>query len=153
MIQLPAMLALKALPWRAILLGGAAMAVALTVFLGYRHYEGVLDDLASERANRARLETAVQLQDQTITSQADAISLWQASNNSLVERLAIQQLTSDLAQAETRRLHDILQQHDLDALAAAKPGLIQRRVNTGTDRALRLLECASAGTPAADCAD
>ena len=44
------------------------------------------------------------------------------------------------AGAYSRELKDVLSKHDLGALAKRKPGLIERRVNDGSDRALRLLE-------------
>ena len=44
------------------------------------------------------------------------------------------------ANAESRRLNDIFGQHDLRALAVARPGLIENRINAGTLDAYGMLE-------------
>lgn len=44
------------------------------------------------------------------------------------------------ARAEQERIIDIFAEHDLNALAAAKPGLIETRVNNGTRNIIEQLE-------------
>lgn len=47
------------------------------------------------------------------------------------------------ARADQERIVDIFAEHDLNALAAAKPGLIETRVNNGTRTILQQLESIS----------
>jgi len=49
------------------------------------------------------------------------------------------------ANSETRRLNDIFGKHDLRALAEAKPGLIETRINAGTLNAFSVLESVTRG--------
>lgn len=52
---------------------------------------------------------------------------------------------SKKARGELDKLNKVFASHDLSTLAKKKPGLIQNRVNSGSARALRLLECETGG--------
>jgi hypothetical protein len=132
--------------------GGAVLvAVGLSVFLGYRHYTGMVEDLADLRERKVELEGAVAQRDQAIQTYAAAVVKWQEANDTLRKRAEAAGKIAQWAQGETRRLNELLAEHDLAALARAKPGLLESRLNSGSARALRLLHCASSTEPAADC--
>jgi hypothetical protein len=48
------------------------------------------------------------------------------------------------AEMELERLQDVQRSHDLEALAKARPGLIERRINDGTARVFGMFEDATA---------
>ena len=126
-----------------IIAGVGALAVGLIITLAWRHYEGLVQANANLEAANAELALALEIEKDTVEVQQQAITEWQAA---AVEWQKEQQRLARVAQqatAESRRLNGIFAEHDLTRLALAKPGLIERRINAGTDRAGRLLECAS----------
>lgn len=134
------------------LLGLGALAVVTTIGLGYRHYTNLVDTVTVLSENNARLGIAVELQDNTITEQGEAIGEWSTAQDTMVER--VEELASVATEAanETRRLNDIFSRHDLTDLARRRPGMVEPRINRATATALRLLECAS-GADRPDCPD
>ena len=131
-----------------IAIGGIAVVTAIGA--AYWHYTSLLEDNAVLRENNTKLEFAVEQQGVTIDEQSNAIDEWQASQDRLLSVLEGMQEAQQSATSETRRLNDAFSKRDLGALANQKPGLIERRINDGTARALRLLECAS-GAEGSDC--
>lgn len=127
----------------------AAGALALAT-AGYLHYKGLRADLDAERAKAARLEVQVAVQNDTIDAQSEALTAWQDAGRRMQASLRAMTETARAAGEETRRLHALFSEHDLGALAVAKPGPVEAAVDAGTERMRRLLECASgAGGP--DC--
>lgn len=115
----------------------------------WRHYSGLVDAKAELSAKVTGLEADVSRE----KSRAEALELtidrWDSAAG--VQAKALDDLTRAQREAATvqRELKDVLSSHDLGKLAAAKPELVERRVNTGTDRAFRLLERSSeAAAPA-----
>lgn len=133
------------------IVGIAALAVLTIIGLGYRHYVGLVDTVATLRSNNTKLEAAVHLQQDTISVQKDVLHEWSLSQEKLLSRIEQLQAATERAGADTRRLEDLFSRHDLSALVQRKPGLIERRLNAGTRAANGLLECAS-GADRADCA-
>lgn len=88
--------------------------------------------MAQLAADKARLETAVQIQHETIQNMTD---FYAGQAESMVN------LQKDLAKAEEERqkLNEVLGKHDLTALARSKPGLIENRMNEASRKALRNL--------------
>ena len=76
-------------------------------------------------ANNAQLETAIATQEQAINSLQNDFALQTSELNDLQKK-------SQEAQKEMNRYLDIFKRHNLTKLAAAKPGLIEPRVNKGT---------------------
>lgn len=153
MIQLAAASeALKRLPWRTIGAGMAIVGVGLTVYLAYKHYEGLVDANRTLAANNAVLESSVSQQKTVIATQADAIAEWKNALEAFQQVAADLQRTSEGARSEVRRLNELFNKHDLERLAVQKPGLVESRINAGSDRALLLLECAAA-PGGVDCPD
>lgn len=136
--------------WKGVLIGLAVAGLAGMITLGYRHYTGLVDEKAELSATVARLEE----RERTLQAQNDTYEEVLRRNRLAAEEQEqqIQQLARDAAAArsEARRLNDIFAEHDFTRITLAKPGLIERRVNAGTARAGRLLECASSGACPAD---
>lgn len=132
--------------------GIATLAVLAIVAAGYMHYTGLLAERDQLQADNVRLGTAVELQHDTIDAQASAIDEWQTAQAQLLARIDEMQRVTREATAETRRLNDLFSNHDLGNLARERPGLIERRIDDGSARINRLLECAT-GAGGADCPD
>lgn len=88
-------------------------------------------DLALTAENVSRLQTLVSSLEEDRDDFREAL-------DSLAE-------SSKKARGELNKLNKVFASHDLDTLARKKPGLIQNRVNSGSARALRLLECETGG--------
>lgn len=134
------------------LVGIAVVAVVTSIGLGYKHYSGLLATVDVLTATNAKLETSISVQGVTIDAQESALGVWQNSQANLLARVDEMLIASTEATSEARRLHEIFAQHDLSELAKAKPGLIENRINSGSDRIGSLLECAS-GSSDPSCSD
>lgn len=138
---------MSALPWGKILAVGAVLAVLAGVWW---HYTGLQDDLKEARAQIAALTVENQVQDATILSLEGVVADWAAHAEALRQTNEAMAQAQTEAAAEQRKLNDVLARHDLEALSLAKPGLLERRINSGTSRILGMFECASGGGE--DCA-
>lgn len=127
----PRAIASAAAKWAAI-----GVVVATAVVLSWRHYTSLVDSnvrLTTERDQAlGRAEGATRVVDQWRASQAE-------------QAAALRDLADAQREAGkySRELRDVLSKHDLSRLAAAKPRMVEARINAGTDRAMRLLERAS----------
>jgi hypothetical protein len=130
------------------LLLGALVAVAASV-AGYVWWL---------QGKNAELHTQVGAQQAALTIQTDTIQAmleinqeWAQSyekfSNKLIEMTEVQKE----ATAQTRKLNDVLSRHNLHALALAKPGLIENRINAGSVDALCMFEFATGGHPDKAC--
>ena len=100
-----------------IFLGVIVVLLSITGFLYYQNQR-----LSS-------LNQAFELRDQ---EQKDAIDSLQNDFNLQTEGLLQLQSKNQQIEAEMSRYLDIFKRHNLSKLAAAKPGLIETRVNNGT---------------------
>lgn len=116
----------------------------------YWHYTRTVAENKVLRAENATLETAIDTQTLTIDAQRDAIDGWEEHSREIVRQMETLQRTGEEAREETRRLNELFRSHDLEGLAAQRPGLIENRVQRGSDRASCLLERAS-GADRPDC--
>lgn len=130
--------------------GWLIAAACLLLLLGYRHYTGLLETVSVLESNSVRYEVALGVQGGTIDAQERVIGEWQESQDRLLGTIEEMGRTQQDASTEIRRLNDVFAGHDLEALARARPGLIERRINSGTAAAWRMLECAS-GAVRPDC--
>jgi|GEM_PF-2526445 len=135
---------------KTIVIALAALGLITIIGLGYWHYTSLLRDVQVLRANEQVLRAAVSEQARAIERAASAIDDWSRAQEQLVQRVERMQAVAEAARDETRRLNDLFANHDLGSLAAARPGLVERRLSDGTAAALRLLECAS-GAAGNDC--
>lgn len=116
------------------------VATVAAVGLAYRHYSGLVDAKAKLTAQVASLEKDVAREKARAEALEKSIEAWDEASK--VQAKALEEMTTARREAGRyqRELLDVLSRHDLRALALAKPGLVQDRVNAGTARALRLLQ-------------
>ena len=91
------------------------------------YYDSTQATIATLRENNAKLETANQINQETIGKmQQDAVRMSELNN----------QLTTDLQKAEKYgdELRATLNKHNLTHLANKKPGLIEKRMQDATDK-------------------
>jgi regulator of replication initiation timing len=108
----------------------------------YWYYNNSQERIAILLQNNAKLEIAVQTNEQTIKSLMSNIK---AINNTLT---SVNKEFSE-TRIENRQLIDRLSKHELSVLAANKPALVEGIVNNASDKALRCFELLS-GSPLTD---
>ena len=94
---------------------------------GYMYYKDTQQRIATLTANNAKLETAVQISEESIaTLQSDIVKNAKLNNR----------LQRELQTAETYgdQLRSTLQKHNLTHLANKKPSLIERKMQNATNR-------------------
>jgi hypothetical protein len=106
--------------------------LALIVALGGSTYY-LWNENQTLKGNNAKLEYAVETQQETITNLQNDFAL---QGKSLVDM----QSKNQQIEAEMNRYLDIFKRHDLTKLAAAKPGLIEPRVNEATKEVFNGIE-------------
>lgn len=116
------------------------MAIILVLGLGSYY---LWNENQTLKANNIKLEGAVQMQEEAIstlqndfTMQTQALTSLQQKNNEI--------------QGEMNRYLDIFKRHNLTKLAAAKPGLIETRANKATKEVFDGIEQDSRDIDAAD---
>lgn len=129
-----------------------AIAVVTIIGLIWNHYTNLLETVKILGENAVKLEAALVEQGTTIDEQETAIDEWETSQETLVNRMGEFQEVSWQASKERRRLDDLFAKHDFTFLTRENPGRIELRINRGTAREQRLLECAS-GAQYPDCPD
>ena len=95
------------------------------------------------RENNVKLESAVQMQEEAISSLQNDFALQTSQLNEL-------QIKGQEIQKEMNRYLDIFKRHNLTKLAAAKPGLVEPRVNKATKEVFDGIENDSRDIDAAD---
>lgn len=106
---------------------------------GYWYYNDTQERIAILNENNAKLETAVQTNEQALEAQRASFAAMQIEN----ERLNAQfKEISD----RNRALENRLSRHDIGASMLAKPSLTEKVLNGGSANALRCIEIAS-GSP------
>tara|TARA_R100000734_G_C3318850_1_gene113552 strand:+ start:880 stop:1290 length:411 start_codon:yes stop_codon:yes gene_type:complete len=116
------------------------MAIILVLGLGSWY---LWNENQTLKANNIKLEGAVQMQEETIsTLQTDFANQTKALNN-------LQSKNNEI-ELEMNRYLDIFKRHNLTKLAAAKPGLIEPRVNKATKEVFDGIEQDSRDIDAAD---
>ena len=85
------------------------------------------------QANNAQLETAVATQEEAIATMQNDFALQTAQLGELQKK-------SQEAQKEMNRYLDIFKRHNLTKLAAAKPGLLEPKINNGTKNVFDSIE-------------
>ncbi len=122
----------------------ALLGVLVTAIAGaYIHYSIVKGERDDAIAAVGALQVETQIQDQTIATLEQGIDAWVAHSEALRQTNEAMANAQVAATAEQRRLNDVLSKHDLSALSVAKPGLLERRINSGTADVLRMFECSS----------
>lgn len=135
--------------WKAI---GLVALIALAYFTVNR-VGTYIEASAVARADNAVLLEAVDGQRQAIQEMNNVVGEWRDATREYQEAVQQMAVVSEQARGESRRIQVIFADHDFAKLAREKPGLIERRVNDGTARALRMFECATETPRGADCPD
>lgn len=111
--------------------------IVLAVLGGVGLYiKSIIDDNAILKGNQRQLETALDLKD-------DEISAMQDMAASRSERAQVSRTALWAAQAQVDGLEAKLERHDLATLVKRKPGLVTRRMKTGTKKIFRKIEDAA----------
>jgi len=109
---------------------------------GYLYYQDTQERIAILQENNAKLETAVQTNEEALKAQAASFAAMQKENARLANEF---QAISD----RNRALENRLSRHDIGAAAVAKPELTEKVLNGATRNAQRCLEILS-GAPLTD---
>lgn len=136
---------------KTILTIAAVLIVVLVGWTVYSRITGLQEDNTRLRENAVALEAALTEQRRATDTALEALDEWEAALAAYQETLEDYRREQINASAEIRRLNELFSEHDLGALALERPGLIERRVNAGSDNIGWLLECATGG--GTDCPD
>ena len=120
------------------LLGGAG-------YGGWYYYKDSQERIRILTENTVKLETAKQLQDDTINAMIEAREKFVALNKEL-------QINLDKANSYKNVLIGKLRKHNLAKLSLRKPRLVEKKINNGTKKLFRSLEKMSGAVPAAPAA-
>ena len=115
------------------------------VYGGYYYYKDTQERIQTLTENNAKLETAKQLQDDTINAMIEDREKFAALNKELQTNL-------DKANSYKNVLIGKLRKHNLAKLSLRKPGLVEKKINNGTRKLFRSLEKISGAVPAAPAA-
>lgn len=129
---------------------GAAIAVALVavVAVSYSHYSSLVSDNARQSGEIAKLKEDVAREQGLVEGYRLTVDKWEAAAAIQAQALADFSNAQREAGVYQKALADVISKHDLGALAKRKPGLVENRVNAGSDRVNRLLESATGANPA-----
>mgnify|MGYP003111838818 CR=1 FL=1 len=116
------------------------MAIILVLGLGSWY---LWNENQTLKANNIKLEGAVQMQEEAISTLQNDFALQTKSLTNLQQR-------NNEIQGEMNRYLDIFKRHNLTKLAAAKPGLIETRANKATKEVFDGIEQDSRDIDAAD---
>ena len=109
---------------------------------GYYYYKDTQARIQILTENTVKLETAKQLQDDTITAMIEDRERFSALTKELRTNLDKANVYKDVLIGKLRK-------HNLARLSLRKPGLVEKKINAGTKRLFRSLEALSgAAAPA-----
>ena len=113
-----------------------------SVYGAYYYYKDSQERIRILTENTAKLETAKQLQDDTINAMIEDREKFDELNKEL-------QTSLDKANVYKDVLIGKLRKHDLAKLSMKKPGLVEKKINNGTKKLFRSLEIMSGAAAAA----
>jgi hypothetical protein len=103
---------------------------------GFYYYKDSQERIRILTQNTAKLETAKQLQDQTINTMIEDREKFAALNKELQTNLDKANVYKDVLIGKLRK-------HNLVKLTLRKPGLVEKKINAGTKKLFRSLEAIS----------
>jgi hypothetical protein len=127
------------------LYAAAAAAVIAIIGLLWWQNRSMNEEIERLAEERGKLVLATKAQGDTIKSALRNAQEWAATMATLQETMNKATVAHAAATSEMRRLNDIFAKHDLSKLALKKPGLIERRIDAGSNASLRVLENITAG--------
>ena len=107
-----------------------------SVYGGYYYYKDSQQRIQILTENTAKLETAKQLQDDTINAMIEDREKFAELNKELGLKLDAANVYKDVLIGKLRK-------HDLAKLSMKKPGLVEKKINNGTNKLFRSLETIS----------
>ena len=107
-----------------------------SVYGAYYFYKDSQERIRILTENTAKLETAKQLQDDTITAMIEDRERFSALTKELQTKLDKANVYKDVLIGKLRK-------HDLAKLSLKKPGLVEKKINNGTKKLFRSLEVMS----------
>ena len=116
-----------------------------SVYGAYYYYKDSQERIRILTENTAKLETAKQLQDDTINAMIEDREKFDELNKELQTRLNKANVYKDVLIGKLRK-------HDLAKLSLKKPGLVEKKINNGTKKlwlSIEAMSGAAAPTPAA----
>lgn len=127
--------------WKLIGAGIGIILLLLGIWIGYSHYQGILLKVEELTKANEHVKMITEIQASQIGQQRNALGEWKKSQEDLIKHVHELSRVATEARKETGRLHDLFAKHNFSELATKKPGLIERRVNTGTVDVFRMLQC------------
>ena len=116
---------------------GVIVAMGLTGYLYYQTTESKIADMNAQLQTQAGLLVAFETREAEQTKTIEAL---QGNLKKTTEALGKQNERNAEIEGEMKRYMSIFARHDLSKLAAAKPGLIQNRINKGTKNVFDQIE-------------
>ena len=120
--------------------GIAGLGLVTILFFGYRHYTGLLDEVANLKVTQAVLEKGLDMERSAVVQLSEVVSDWELSRLELLQKVKEMQDEAHDARAETRRLHELFTEIDFAALAAAD---LDSLADDTIDRLWRLIQTAT----------
>ncbi|MGI9251273.1 MAG: hypothetical protein ACR2PR_08755 [Pseudohongiellaceae bacterium] len=111
------------------------------VGFGYFHYNKVLTKTTAQAKRITFLEKTLVDQEGALKAADKAIASWQEAERRYEKQIEELEAFKVEASATVRKYNEIFAKHDFGKLLNAKPGLLERRINRGSDRTWRLLHC------------
>tara|TARA_Y100000114_G_scaffold96776_1_gene90066 strand:+ start:374 stop:781 length:408 start_codon:yes stop_codon:yes gene_type:complete len=108
----------------AVILGGLLIS---SIAASAWYIDRLFDEISILKSNQIVLETQIADQNESIKNHLEKAEKVQ-------QQIQIIEKQKQEAEREVNQLRNTFAKHDLDKLALAKPGLIQKRVNDGTKR-------------------
>jgi hypothetical protein len=118
------------------LVGIMAMLMAAMAASFYWYYNDSQKRMAILIENNSKLEIAVQTNEDAISSMKKDFESQAAELNRINGEFAA-------SRAQNRELQNRLEKHDIGVLAEKKPGLVEKTINSASDKALRCFELLS----------
>jgi Na+-transporting NADH:ubiquinone oxidoreductase subunit NqrC len=112
------------------------------VYGGYYYYKDTQSRIQTLTENNAKIMAAKAAQDNTINTLIEDREKFDELNKELQTKL-------DKANDYKNTLIDKLRKHDLAKLSMKKPGLVEKKINRGTEKLFRSLETLTGATPPA----
>lgn len=130
----------------------SALAVLAIIYLGYKNYTSLQEQLQAQQRANALLQVAADESKINTDKLMSTVNAWSIEQTNYHKDLAELRAVAVSSRQSLEKLNDVLSKHDIELLAAKKPKLIEKRINAGTADAFRMLECAS-GADYEYCAD
>ena len=120
--------------------------ISLMSGAAYFYYSSTQSRIAALIENNTALEANNLVLKNANNENLQTIDDLQTSYQEVQENFSRVQSEFQIIRLQNNELRERLGRHELDALAAAKPGLVERRINNASDKAMRCFELMS-GAP------